>query len=76
MLLLSVLGKGSIRPGMAPQGSGFTGPSVASAAASSSSAEFPEVDLSHLSEEERALIESVMVKAQQLEELDTKPTSR
>ena len=30
---------------------------------------FPDVDLSHLSEEERALIESVMMKAQ-MEELD------
>ena len=44
----------------------------ASAAAAVAGGNFPEVDLSHLSEEERALIESVMVKAKQMEELDVK----
>jgi len=34
----------------------------------------PEVDLSHLSEEERAMIQNVMAKAQQLDKGETGPT--
>lgn len=34
---------------------------------------YPDVDMSHLSEEERMLIESVMAKAQ-MEELDARPS--
>ena len=62
-------------PNMGPLGS--SGPSGAGPAAPPGPAgAFPDVDLSHLSEEERALIESVMMKAQ-MEELDpVKPVSR
>lgn len=44
-------------------------PGGATGAASGGPAVFPDVDMSHLSEEERLLIESVMAKAQ-MEELE------
>ena len=48
-------------------------PAVAAGAGASAGAGFPDVDMSHLSAEERMLIEGVMAKAhQQLEDTDEK----
>ena len=64
---------GMIRPGqmMAGQQPGSIHPPAPSGAAPGV---FPDVDMSHLSEEERMLIESVMAKAQ-MEELEQQSTS-
>lgn len=62
-------------PGQQQQPTGGS-PFQAGTSATNAPGAFPDVDMSHLSEEERMLIESVMAKAQ-MEELDAsvKPTA-
>ena len=61
---------GGIRPGLGPQSS-MIQPQMATSTAGAGAPGFPDVDMSHLSAEERMMIEGVMAKAhQQLDETD------
>ena len=61
---------GGIRPGLGPQSS-MIPTQMAAGAAVAGAPGFPDVDMSHLSAEERMLIEGVMAKAhQQLDETE------